>query len=211
MRRAHLAAVLLGVACTLAGVAAQAAPPQINVFQFRGNTGIAEFRSFDDETCIETIVSVFVSESVRKEHEIGTPPNRQYDPLLAVTIAQTNTCTGLLVSFGSELVGDFKFNVQGNLGRATLRAMVSFLDTANERRFDLAIDLTWVAQGPLTREISVTRSNEDGIKSFSVLRSLTRAAVATGTVTGLGVNFTPEPSVDGLLTRARTGELVIVK
>ncbi len=97
------------------------------------------------------------------------------------------------------------------LSSATLTATVPVVEEATFDPIPFTVNLTWTAIGPTVRTHfhEQFRDREAGIFINSQVRGWLAPAVATGTVVGLGENWTPEPSISAELIKQGAGVVTI--
>lgn len=147
----------------------------------------ADFSSIDPSGCILTSVSVSASErAVRNGPGPGSPSS-----IVVVSINQYNLCTrtNLLWAFGFAELAETDLQVSGNLGSATLNAIVTVHDDISGSSFDVSVDLTWTADSSLRRAIFNDRSEFGSCLQIRHINASWRFAVATGTVSDDTTNF----------------------
>ena len=78
-------------------------------------------------------------------------------------------------------------------------------------RFTASVNLSWASTGEPVTEHSVFRFSEPGFRFTSVFKGTQQDAVATGTVTAMGMNFTPNPSVEAQIQENKSGSVVTIE
>jgi hypothetical protein len=159
-----------------------------DTFQFRRETAFVAFSGPDpNDACIQRAAFVLATEGRVKEGP-GTP---EAVSEVSVGIFQYNNCTNeeLLENRGTATVSAEAFQVQNQLNTATLRATVEVCDENSSNCFPVDINLTWTGTGDVMRDKFTHHDTFGSCKLF--LRSLakSRTAVASGSVTALGINF----------------------
>jgi hypothetical protein len=128
-----------------------------------------------------------------------------------LVVGQRDGCLGVPLFSGQGETPEQSF--QFSLSSATLTTTVTVFDSISFQDYDFDVDLTWTATGaPVFHHDKETfRDKELGIKIQTQLRGRHAPAVATGTVVGLGQNFTPEPSDSAELQTDNNGTITIEK
>jgi hypothetical protein len=157
---------------------------------------------------IHTIVTVNSTTQRVVESGSGGPV---VAPLTTVTIFQENTATGEVLLNASGSTSEHTLTISHDLQSASLQATVSMVDQVSNTRFTASVNLSWASTGEPVTEHSVFRFSVPGFRFTSVFKGTQQAAVATGTVTGLGMNFTPNPSVDAQIQENKTGSFVTIE
>jgi hypothetical protein len=199
------------MALMIAGWAATAqAQTTASHLTIKGSAVTATFISLDPANpCIETAVNVISSHEMQK-----ISPGSKKTTTIAVDllITRIDQCTGvpLFVGIGSAAGDDVNLEIAGDLRTATLAATGHVVDEeSNTHHF--AVNLTWTAIGEAVRnhEHELFRDEDLGLFINSQVRGQLVPAVATGTVTGLGENWTPEPSTSAEILTQSAGIVVI--
>jgi hypothetical protein len=99
--------------------------------------------------------------------------------------------------------------VDKKLNSATLNTTIEVCDFVSGTCFPVAINLTWSGTGSLRNEKGKFQSDNGSCKFRSDFNGSFRDAVATGSVTALGINFTPEPSVFAQMADVKSGTTLI--
>lgn len=175
-------------------------------YKFKGRSADAFFSSTDSSGCIITDVGVFASRGV-----LQSPPGPgSAAAFTSVFISQYNACTGeqLLAADGSSVAGT-DFQVDKKFNSATLSTTVNVFDYESNLSFDVDINLTWIATGPLTRQLGNTHYDSPGCKLHTHFNDRSRPAEASGSVSDGTTNFTPEPSSGATLFSTKIGTVVI--
>lgn len=197
--------LLAVIALMLATFSQHSTASAASVFKFRGESVSAFFSSIDG--CVET--NVFVSAT---EGNFQSSPGRP-SPVsdLFLFISQYDFCTDtlLLSADAFAVLSDEEFEVARKLASATLITTVTAFEHVSETPFDVSVDLTWTAVGPLSRQNNKSHFSTPGCKILSRFKGSSRFAEASGSVSDGTTNFTPEPSVDAFITSAKSGDVVI--
>lgn len=168
--------------------------------KFKGRSANAFFESRSG--CIGTIVNVFASERV-----LGNPSNAGE---VFVEVRQFDSCNNdepFLVASGGASITQAHFQVDANLGSATLDATVTLTDTLSGSSFEVAIeDLNWAATSSRGRQNSHSNFSFQGCHISFHVNGAFRLAEAAGAITDGTSNFTPDPSLAGNLFSAKSGD-----
>jgi len=186
------------------------AATQVSVFQFHGNSALANFDSFDTTGCIETSVILAGGDSITLTRPGTGGP--QQSPIIVAEIAQFNNCTGFSLLNAVAISNVANFHLAANLSSATLTA--SQIATVNEvtgTPFNLSVTMTWAGTGSITREATPFNFSVPGLRVNGIVVGFTRAAVATGTITDGTTNFTPTPSTSAMVSKVTSGEITITQ
>ena len=179
----------------------------IEIFKFRGESVSALFTNTDG--CIETSVFVAATEGVlQRPPGPGSPVTE-----VAILILQYDLCsdTRLVSAEALTSVPEADFQVSKKLEQATLNTTVTVTDFAADpiASFDVFIDLTWTATGPLSRQNNNINFNDHGCNIHNRLHGTSRTAEASGSVSDGTMNYTPQPSVQAFITSAKNGVVII--
>jgi hypothetical protein len=157
---------------------------------------------------IQTITQVFTSSLRENSSGSGGPTT---SPVTSVLVLQVNTATQqvLLNTLGST--SDHVLDIAHDLSSASVQATVEMFDVVNETIFSVAVDVSWASTGEPVTEHSVIRFSESGIRVTAVFKGTQQAAVASGTVTGLSMNFTPTPSDTAQIQDNKTDSVVTIE
>jgi hypothetical protein len=183
----------------------------VDSIKYKGATVAAYFSSPDpNDTCLATSAVVFATEARIKED--GDKPQTVSEILLVVS--QTNSCTGekLVNAFVSDApVAAEAIQVSKNLSSATVNATVEVCDyDTGADCFPVAVALTWSGTGELKKNDPHKFDSHNGsciIHNHS--QGDHRDGVAGGSVTALGIHFTPEPAFSAYLTDSKSGIFLI--
>jgi hypothetical protein len=176
------------------------------VFRLKGPTAIATFYKISG--CDYSETAVLVTEKERG----GEPVPDEPLSFAAVSIFQFDLCTETLLHYAygeTSPLSAGEFQVSNTLDWATLNTTVNVFDEASGTTFDLAINMTWIGTSPLTREHRIEHRHDPGCIVNSRFQGESRLAQATGSISDGTTNFIPEPSVDGILSSAKSGTVMI--
>lgn len=178
-----------------------------DVVQFRREGVQAEFQSVDGSGCIFTSVFVLAS----KEFVRYPPGPKSTTPFAQIGINQYDSCTDtvLMTASGFSTLAAADLLVGGKLESAKLTATINVFDYVSGSPFDVFVDLSWTATGPVVRE-----NLHDNFHSHDFTFNLhsngtNRPATASGSVSAGATNFAPNPSVGASIFSAKAGEVVI--
>ena len=158
---------------------------------------------YTDEAGNFTAVTVTAGEFGRKP---GTDPTQT--PFLAVSIFHVDPDGSVLFS-GTGSTESFGFTVDADLTNARLEGTVPVFNEGEGTIVDFQVDLTFAATGPLERSRVTSRIREPGFVSVAHFKGESREATATGTVSGVGSNWTPVPSTVAFIQRNDTGQISV--
>jgi hypothetical protein len=171
-----------------------------------GLTANSFFDSFDVTGCIETGASVTAVNG-----DIKTQPGGPEATSMAfVSIFQFDNCsmTLLLGASGSAdlPVGAFQIDKTA----ASLSTSVELFDIVSGNTLTADVTMTWAETGEapsVLKDHTIFRA--PGFRFNSTFSGTSRPATASGTVTALGTNFTPNPPAFADLESVKEGELDI--
>ena len=179
----------------------------IEMFNFRGESVSALFTSTDG--CIETTVFVAATEGVSQTAPAPGSPVTE----VALFILQYDLCTDTRLVSAEALtsVPEADFQVSKKLEQATLDTTVTVTDFAADppASFDVFIDLTWTATGPLSRQGDNVNFNDHGCNIHNRFHGTSRTAEASGSVSNGTINYTPQPSAQAFIVSANSGTMII--
>ena len=166
------------------------------VFRFHGISAFAFFDNVSSDGCIDTSVDVDGTQN-------GTSSEAD------VFIGKFDNCMGtpLLLAFGSTFNPDFQ--VSNKLASASLSATISVFDDVSSTTFNVSVNTTWTATGPLSHEIQSFHFQTKGFIDNFHLNAAFRDAGASGTVSDGTTNFTPSPSLFAQIASVKSGEVTI--
>jgi hypothetical protein len=137
---------------------------------------------------------------------------RSGEELASVFIAQFNFCTFEGFFTQSDDVAPTVFRTSGNLSSARLEATIP-TRIEGDGVVQVQVDLTWTGSGALEvtggGSISIDPEDPSSCKFVFADQTTLRQATATGTVSIGSVNYTPAPSVSGVLGRSTTSTIAV--
>jgi hypothetical protein len=178
-------------------------------FKVKGDTAVAGFEAVDpQDRCIEYTVFVVASDLMEKESPTGQPSSTARTLLI---VEQEDLCAEVLLLSGEGETPEHTFQVASNLRAATLTATVTVFDSISVQLVNFEVNLTWTAVGePVNKhDTEIVHDTELGLHLVAQFRGRHAPAVATGTVLGLGLNFTPEPSTFAEIQTRNDGSILI--
>jgi hypothetical protein len=186
------------------------AATQVMVFQFHGETALANFDSIDATGCIETSVILSGGESITLNRPgTGAPPQMLK---MVVEISQFNNCTGFLLLSAVATSSVIDFHLAADLSSATLTAsQVATVNEVTGTPFNIDVTMTWAGTGSTTRQATHEHFSAPGLLVNGIVVGFTRAAVATGTITDGTTNFTPTPSSSAMVSKVTSGEITVTQ
>jgi hypothetical protein len=179
--------------------------------RLKGSTVTALFAATTStDGCVVTFVSVGAADLVEKILADGTVKSTRS----TVFVVQTDICqedgpVDFLVADGESLTTSLQ--VAGDGSSAKLTGSITLLDIVGSQFLTLQLNLTWKAiEKPIvTKSNTMFKDKDLGIKVKTKSSSMFAEAIATGTVLGLGVNATPEPSEEGTANIQRAAEATL--
>ncbi len=123
-------------------------------------------------------------------------PSGEPQSYVFITVSQYNTCTGESIMYveGFTYIPEADFQVSEKQETATLTTTVTGYDEVSQESVQINVNLTWDANGSPTRTKTNNHYNFPGCHIQEKFTQLTRTAVAYGSVSIGGTNFTPQPS-----------------
>ena len=178
-------------------MAALAAEP----IQYSGMGANAYFSHIDG--CINT--DTFVQ---GLDFQYKKPPSEP-ESYVYLTVSQYNSCTGESIMYveGFTWVSESDFQVSEKQNTATLTATVAGYDEVTQSNVELYVDLTWTAEGPVTRMKTNNHYKFPGCHINEKFTQLTRTGVAYGSVSDGEMNFTPQPSWSASIWEFKSGSV----
>jgi hypothetical protein len=180
---------------------------------FKGASAFASFTSTAPDGCLVTYAGITASDERIKES--GGKPQTISE--VYVTVYLVNICTDpfevLVDAFGQAQLSAEALQVDKNLNSATLNTTIEACNylpgVPNCVPIPVAINLTWSGIGPVRNEKSQYQFDDGSCKVHSAYNGSIRDAVATGSMTAPGINFTPEPSVSAQIADVKKGTTYI--
>ena len=189
-----LAMLLVSVSQPIAALAAES-------IQYSGMGANAYFSQIDG--CINTDTFVQGLDSQYKKPS-GEPQSYVY-----LTVSQYNSCTGegLMYVEAFGWVSESDFQVSEKQDTATLTATVTGYDWVSQSNVELSVDLSWTAEGPVTRMKTNNHYKFPGCHINEKFTQMTRTGVAYGSVSDGEMNFTPQPSWSASIWEFKSGSV----
>ena len=204
-RRITLIIVVVVLGLSLA-VTPAAAKTETLHFKSQGRFADASFGTFDETGCIETFVHVTAQDGrVQRDGE----PDVQ--SIATVHIEQVNHCTSefLVLAFGLAVLAPDEFIIDHQLNQAVLATTIFVDEFVTGMTVPVDVNVTWTGVGPTSTFKVHSHIKEPGFQFNRHAMGAFRNAQATGTVSGLGINFTPEPAFDAEMGDVKIGEVTI--
>jgi hypothetical protein len=198
-----IALVVTGLMLTVALKAAWAKP----LFE----RSIVRNRSaFAQWTVAGAATTTFV-DIIAVERAVSATASSGAEPFVLVTVNQTDNATGefLFQAFGET--SQFVLQVNGNLSSARLSAALGLFDFISGTTEPFTVNLTFTGVGEVLEEKNHFTSNEGGVVINVFGDVLERPASAAGTVSGMGINFTPVPTVHAFIQKIHSGTVIVTK
>ena len=155
-----------------------------------------------------TFVNVIVTQNDDTTDGVSSP-----DAFVALAIDQAEMSTGnVLIAGEAYVIGpeNFSFTIDKALGTATLHVRNAIFEDDNSFTFfNVDMDLTWTATADAVTQRSHDNFNVKGFHEESVFQGATRDAVATGSITGKNMQFTPVPSSVAQLLSNKFGDVTV--
>jgi hypothetical protein len=131
------------------------------------------------------------------------------EPLTVVSIERSTLSTFEVLLSGAGQTTDFVFTVDKDLKNANLQASLRFDDDNSQTSFPLTVNMNWVGTRPLNDHSHSNTRDFDGLRIIENFKGRHRQAIATGSVEGLGIEFTPVASSTAEIQINRSGTLTI--
>jgi hypothetical protein len=198
--------VLALIAAMTVAVPTTASAATISKTTFKGDNVYAQFESYDD--CEYTAARVVVNNGENKDSVTGkTSPS-----WAQVSLSRDNYCSGESFSgFGEADLTGGQYTFDLKAGSATLSTTVPVVDSVSGNLVDVSVDLTWTAiAGPVSTKQRYRVTDENGNKFTYSSSGTSRDAIASGTVSAGGFNFTPGSGF-GSLTASKSGTVTIAR
>ncbi len=199
-RRTHWNKGLLVFLLLLGDAPTATARTIVSEFRLKGVAATALFVAFDpNDGCLFNLVDVVSADLIEKVLQNG----RTQVLRTTVQVIQFDTCTDFFLVDGFGETDIHTLEVAADLSSAQLTATVEVFDDFLESFVTFQLNLTWNATSKASTGnfVESFKDKELGINIKNHIRSTMAEAVATGTVIGLGYNFSPEPSDSGTIQR----------
>lgn len=202
-------AVVLGLLASIAAPARAAAPV---VYRLTGDGAGAYYSSVDQSGCIYTnIFAEFSEEASGSLPKLTAQPTQVY-----MYIMQWDACQSLYLRWGvtntPATLPQGAVQLAPSLMSATLNATIELVDVNTSLPFNADVSITWQASGPFERSNHHDRSVGKWGIIDSKSKSISRDAIATGSVIVDGVNLTPSPwSGEAWVEQQIQGSITIFK
>jgi hypothetical protein len=173
---------------------------------FRGPSAIASF--YNVSGC--TVTEAFVIASQFKQRDAHGPAAST--SFASVTVSQFDLCADTLVLYAygtASPLAPGELQISKKLDTARLVTTVPVFDEISGATFDISVNLSWKATGPLSRQQTTTHFHAPGCISNSHMQSRSRPAEASGTISDGVTNFSPETSLSASLDSVKSGTVVI--
>ena len=205
MKRSASLAIAL-VLAALIPAAAQAGIKTHKRTKIVGYTTVATWEYVDGD--IATFVNVIVTDNNYSENGV-----RSDDAFVSLAINRAELSTGNVLMTGVAYVegpSNFDFSIDKQLGTATLRVRDAiFQDDNSFTFFNVDMDLTWSATGDAYVSKVNDKYREPGFRYHSHFQGTFRDGIATGSIFGKNIQFTPAPSSSGQLQFNKFGNMEV--
>jgi hypothetical protein len=172
---------------------------------FRGRGAFAQW------TIADAVTTTFV-DIIAVERAESTTAAAGAEPLLLVTVNQTDNATGAVLFQAFGEASEFVLQVNGNLSSARLSAALDLHDFVSGATEPFTVHLTFIGVGEVGGfEKNHFTSNEGGMKVNVFQDVIERPASATGAVSGMGMNFTPVPTAIAFIQKIHMGTVLVTK
>jgi hypothetical protein len=160
----------------------------------------AFFFSIDPTGCITTSTAVLASEQVTRTN--GT---RETSEVMFIDVSQNNICTdtALISASGQAPLPEGAFDVQGNLGSATLDSTITMVNNITDQPIELEVHLVWTGTSTILSQSGHYKFSFESCHLQTISDEDFRFATATGTVTDGTMNFTPSPSTSADISNSK--------
>ncbi|HET8671753.1 MAG TPA: hypothetical protein VFM05_14385 [Candidatus Saccharimonadales bacterium] len=169
--------------------------------QYSGMGANAYFSNI--EGCINT--DTFVQ---GLDFQYNKPPGEPQS-YVYLTVSQFDSCTGESIMYveGFTWVSESDFQVSQKQNTAALTATVTGYDEVSQSNVEIYVDLTWTADGPVTRTKTSNHYKFPGCHINEKFTQMTRTGVAYGSVSDGETNFTPQPSWSASIWEFKSGSV----
>jgi hypothetical protein len=205
-RRISIFLVVIGLALSVWTVPA-AARPEIHRFIFQGMFANAAFSSVDETGCVAT--DVFVG-GMDGNIKMDGQPDATSEAF--VDLLRFDLCTGeqLLAASGFTTLPPDELVIDPALSQATLDTTLVVEDFVSGDTFRVDVSITWTASGEASSQKGISYFKSPDGRIFSFFMGTFLNADASGSVTAMDTNFTPEPSIFAQLANAINGDVSII-
>jgi hypothetical protein len=154
---------------------------------------------------IITFVNVVVTNDNVKDAN-----GKSKDAIVSLAISQAEVDTGNVLIAGVAYTDKFNLWVDKDLESATLTVTDAiFQDDNSFTFFNVNMNLTWTATADMTTQKSKDNFAVPGLKMHTQFKGEFRDAIASGSIFGKGIQFTPMPSDMGQLQHNNFGQVTI--
>jgi hypothetical protein len=179
----------------------------VELTKVTGTGLIAEWFITDTENDTSTFLNIITTLNATVQPPQGAAI---VEPLLVVSINQS-LGDGTVLIEGFADTTNFVLTVDKDLKNANLQASLEFQDVANGVNFPLTVNMNWVGTRPFNDHSHLNIRDFDGLRIIENFKGRHRQAIATGSVEGLGIEFTPVPSSTAEIQTNRSGTVTIEK
>ena len=179
----------------------------VDVFQLKGKVAYAGFSSTDPLGCIVTDVIIVASKQI--VHEPPGPGTQSAGVVIAIFREDVCTCaeTSLLEAFGSASLTDQEFQIDSNLGLATLKPISIEVSDTSGSSFNVDLALTWTGVGQLSRANGHLHFRSPGFTFNGHLSGVLRDADASGSLSDGTTSFIQQPPEFAGIASVRFGRI----
>lgn len=173
---------------------------------FSGPSAIASFYNISD--CIVT--EAFVIASHFKYRDAQGPATST--SFASVTVSQFDLCadTLLVYAYGTASpLAPGELQISRQLDTARLVTTIPVFEEISGATFDVSVDVSWSATGPLSRQQTINHFHTPGCITNSHTQSRLRPAEASGTISAGVTDFSPGTSLSASLESVKSGTVVI--
>jgi hypothetical protein len=204
-RRITLIVLFLSLTLSLAVIPVAAKTETLH-FKFQGQFADASFGTFDETGCIETFVHVTAQDGKVKRD--GKP---EVESIATVHIEQVNHCTTefIVLAFGLATLSPDEFVIDNKLNKAMLTTTIMVEEFVSGTTVPVDVTITWTGVGETSTFKNHFQIKELGFRFNRHAMGAFREAQASGIVTAIGINFTPDPAFEAELGDVKIGEVTI--
>jgi hypothetical protein len=202
-----LIGAFLGLVAVAWAITADAKVVLLEKGNLRGRSAMAQW-SYSDATTT-TFVDLFVAEGASSP--VSQNPRV---PLLFLTVVRQEIGGSFLIFQGfGFLEGPKLFTLKetGNMAKAEVSAFVPVRDDVTQATTTFVVNVTFTGTSQFVVERDHITDNHGGFKVNVYFDGQARSASASGSITGVGVNFTPVPSTVGFMQIIHSGFLFVTK